>query len=297
MPTFFKAPKTNADEDIYESGIGDTRGYYEDDAYVARPSMGPTLPETAKTIVDPQEAFTIALNDRFLKQRDRLHLSPSPDAISALDDEHPISFPKSSNKAYADWHRILRNTAPQTSQVQSMEQDTVFHLLWFIQKRFLKREKEICAITSAWIWTLLARLNDVGTMDNDQVYAVRNFGKRAILVQLSFENPDAAQQLEHAATDEDDVHVGAEKSTPTDESATPLGEDIQASKVEGSPSVAASTSASKDINSDANINATSANTLATLDAIILLVGEVFGQRDLLEFRRPWNSNTEQNDES
>ena len=31
------------------------------------------------------------------------------------------------------------------------------------------------------------------------------------------------------------------------------------------------------------------NTLATLDMILTIVGEVFRQRDLLEFRRPWEN--------
>ena len=90
-----KAAKTYTHEEIYGSGRGDTRGYYEDGAYVARASLGPELPyskdESAQ--VAPQEAFTRTLKQRFLKQRDQLHLPPDPEALHKLDNKHPISFP------------------------------------------------------------------------------------------------------------------------------------------------------------------------------------------------------------
>ncbi|KAK5164231.1 uncharacterized protein LTR77_009925 [Saxophila tyrrhenica] len=207
MPEILRASRPTSDEDIYNSGRGDHRGVLDDGAYYARVSLAPSLADSAQGTIDPQEAFTRALKRRFYSHRQQLLLHPSAEAVAALHDRHPISFPQANNKAYADWHRLLRGTPPQLAQMQSLEQSIVFRLLELLQKHFLKREKEINSTTSAWIWALLARLDDVGTMDNDQVWILRDFGKKAVLVQLSFDNPMAAETLERESAVEDDSGV------------------------------------------------------------------------------------------
>ena len=122
-----KAAKTYSDQEIYDNGLGDTRGYYEDGAYVARASLGPQLPETQTehALVSPQEAFTFILKQRFLKQRQQLQLSPGPDALKQLDEKHPISFPANNSKAYGDWLRLLRSKTPLPAQVRAIQQPEV----------------------------------------------------------------------------------------------------------------------------------------------------------------------------
>ena len=283
MPTFHTAPNTYTNEEIYESGIGDSRGYYEDDAYVGRASTPPIQCSDKQSSVEPQEAYTITLKDRFLKQRHQLRLHPGPEALAALGDKYPISFPANNNKAYAEWHRLLRGTAPQPSQIRALEQDTCSRLLELIQKHFLQREKEIMAYTSAWIWSLFARLDEVGNMNNGQVSLVREFGKKAVLVQLSFSDPVAAEQLERASVSETSISDKSTVSNTTDIRAEHNQDNI-VSRSKDTP--ASSESDSKPVsNKDGPARQ---NTLATLDAVIVLVGDVFGQRDLLEFRQPWS---------
>lgn len=201
-----------------------------------------------------------------------MHLPPSADALAALDDKHPISFPRSNKKAYADWHRLLRTTVPRPSQVRAMDQETVSRLLELIQKHFLVREKDLSTTISTWIWALFSRLEDVGTMNNDQVWFLREFGKKAILVQLSFLEPEVAEALEEASLAEsghDEAEVTKKQTKKSKEAS------LEEPGADGSPDV------------DPTLRQ---NTLATLDTIIVLVGDVFGQRDLLEFRQPWSSN-------
>ena len=283
MPEVFRAPNSYTDEEIYENGNGDTRGYLEDGAYVARASLGPTLPDDQRTTVDPQEAFVAALKKRFLKQRHQMHLRPSQTAFTSLDDNHPISFPGGDNNAYAEWHRLFRITVPLPAQVRSMQPNTVFRLIDMVHKHFLVREKKLTAKMSAWIWSLLARLDDVGTLTNRRVSAVREFAKKAILVQLSFRDPIAAQQLEHAAATEEDTNAATKQASfavhPTNDSDEAMSESkalAPADDNESIPSEQAGTS-------------TMQNTLATLDSIVVIVGEIFGQRDLLEFRQSWTT--------
>ena len=283
MPDFFVAQETHSQ--LYNNEIGDTRGHYEDGAYIAAPITGPTIPESAKTTVEPQEAFAKALKARFLEQRRQMHVKPSSDALAKLDERHPTSLPKGNNKAYANWLRILKTAVPQSSHIRSMDQAGVIRVLELIQTRFLQREKDITPIMSAWIWSLLARLDDVGTMDGDRIALLREFGKKAVLVQLSFRDPEAAAHLEEISADErgDKPLIQPVKNSKNDNSST--GEDKSASNPNNTPSGAGVADHPDGTKSHDEIQRT--NTLATLDTIIVLVGYVFGQRDLLEFRQPW----------
>ncbi|KAK4609957.1 hypothetical protein CLAFUW4_14378 [Fulvia fulva] len=257
---------TNGDAtaDDLEGDYDEDEGYFlEDGGYVGAPTSD-TAVEDDRT--DPQKAFTAALRQRFLTQRKQLHLPTTADALAALGDGRPISFPKGNTKAYAEWHRLLSSQQPNLPQLRSLAQETVFDLLALLQKHLMRKDKNIDSSASAWIWSLLARLDDVGSMSNDQVYPLREFGKRALFLQLSFLKPEIAAQLE--AVGQTGVSTGDEH------------EELQEAELDEADRSSASTPAiSRDLVTD--------NTLATLDTILVVIGEVFGQRDLLDFRQPW----------
>ena len=282
LPTIIAASRSTEDADLYHSGVGDSRGYLHEGTYIGRPSIGPTLPESAKKTIDPQEAFTDALKKRFLAQREQMHVGPSKTALASLDEKHPTSCSSSNNKAYAEWTRLLKTTAPLPVQIRSMDQDTIFALLAMVQRMYLSRGKDLAKVTSAWIWSLLARLDDVGTMDNDQVFELRELGKKAVLVQLSFIDAAAAQQLEAIGADEKAKAAGSSEITLTEEDLDHHNDTAPTStdNIDGEPAVE-------------RVSQARQNTLATLDMIITVIGEAFGQRDLLEFRRTWYSRQEQ----
>lgn len=260
----------------------------DDGAYVARASLGPMIPESARTLVEPQDAFNTALRRRFYAHRAQLHLHPTMKAVTALDDGHAISFAKGNSKAVADWQRFLRQTEPHRAQLQSMEQSTVFDLLELLQKHLLLRTKEIAGTTSAWIWALLARLDDVGTMNNDQVWILRELGKKAVLVQLSLVDPVAAEMLERESTGEHDSDVAAQVDDQANARATENADFVAEPNDARSMPVASKLDVDT-LEHDTASKSLHENTLATLDMIITIVGEIFGQRDLLEFRKPWTS--------
>lgn len=255
----------------------DEDGYMvEDGTYIGRPDAPVNTAEDDS--LDPQRVFTESLKDRFYIQRDQLNTVPSAEKVAALGDHHPISFPQGNNKAYAEWHRLLSSKPPKAAQLQSLDQDSVFNLLTLLQKTYLVKERNLRNVTSAWIWSLLARLDDVGSMSNDQVYPLRELGKKAIFLQLHFSNPEAAAQLETLQQGEaagNEANGGAEISTQYDT-------DGVAIKATERPS------SSHSDHSRTSHAVASENTLATLDMILVVIGEIFGQRDLLEFRRPWS---------
>ncbi|KAK5692048.1 hypothetical protein LTR97_011221 [Elasticomyces elasticus] len=266
MPTVFRAPFEDQTEELYESGVGDGRGYFEDGAYVGRANIGPVMPDSAKTTIEPQEAYTRALKQRFATAREQMHVKPSNEELAKLDEEHPIAYIQGDHKAHDNWKRILTTTMPSPTQVQALDTTSVDRLLEAMMRINLVREQMLQESTSVWIWSLLARLDDVGTMNNQEVYAIREFGKKAVLVQLSFHDPVAAAQLE-AMNNEGEPETETTKSLDTE--------------VEEGVETRPQTEATEPDSPAAH------NTAITLDMIITIIGEMFGQRDLLEFRRPW----------
>ncbi|KAI6866300.1 hypothetical protein KC323_g4016 [Hortaea werneckii] len=275
LPTILTAPQGTENAELYQNGLGDTRGHLADESFIAQPSIGPSVPDTTETAIDAQEAYIKLLKHRFLNQREEMHRPPNQGAIASLDDDHPITCPTHSPKARAEWARLLTSTSPQTAQVKAMDRDTIYSILSIVQETYLKRSTEIATCTGAWIWALISRLDDVGTMDNDQVSSLRELGKKAVLVQLSFRDSDAAQQLEAVGADEKKA-ASNEKDLKPEVDSKKRANSSNGSRiveVEGHPEV--------------HVDLSRETTLATLDMIINIVGDVFGQRDLLEFRHQW----------
>lgn len=131
-----------------------------------------------------------------------------------------------------------------------MDTETVLRLLRMCNSK-LKRRRNIERRLSTWIWSLLARLPDVGTLGGEEVFVVRDLGKRAVWVGLGWQDDAVAKATEAQYED---------------------GE-------EGDVAVVAS---------DGVITADE-NTLATLCMILTIAGELYGQRDLLEFRQRWDA--------
>ena len=121
---------------------------------------------------------------------------------------------------------------------------------------------------------MLARLGDVGTMNNDEVFVLRDLGKRALVIQISFNNAAMAAQLEELSRAE----AAADSS---DEPITPGNEGSQtAATADADKTDTAGSSVTQMLDPE--------STLATLDMIVTIVGEFFGQRDLLDSRRSWD---------
>lgn len=273
LPGVFVSTRQNEEEDIYATGDG--RGYMVEDCYIARPTAGP--PRPAKTLITPREAYTTALTNKFLVTRAGL-LKPPPAEADAGQTMKPTPLapsPYGNAKIRHNSTRVMREFPPTQVQLHEIDYDAALALLDMIREHLLERGKPINRNTSAWLWALLAKLDDVGAMNNDEVSVLRELGKRAVIVQISFKDSTAAAELED---------LGRKETTGREDD----GDEAQRGEEDGSQAEAdkkadtAETSAS-DKASEVE------NTLATLDMILTVVGETFRQRDLLEFRRPWEN--------
>lgn len=189
--------------------MGDSRGYYHDGAYTAAPDYlssdeeeeeegelypyedQQSDPTTANRAALLQEAYFTALTTRFTTLRARLRQSPPQTALARLPPEHETHVASFAPKkaTFRTWTHRLRHTDPLPAQVAAMDKTSVLRLLRVVLgAKFFRRGCALRARTSRWIWALLARLPDRGELDSDEVGAVRDLGKRAVLVSISREH-------------------------------------------------------------------------------------------------------------
>lgn len=270
MPTVLRT--TESQRETVDYSVGDSRGYYVDDCYIARPILRPEAPK--KTKISAKEAYTEVLKRRFNAMRTRLRDEPKQDGKETQSgDSKPVPQPNGGKNAYAECAEMVQTMPPSPAQLRALDQEDTLSMLELIQKHCFKRGETLRPNVSAWIWALLAKLDDVGTMNNDEVFVLRDLGKRALVIQISFNNAAMAAQLEdisrtEAAWDSDEANTSQHEGQHTAANADAVKTDTAGSTV------------TQMLDPE--------NTLATLDMIVTIVGEFFGQRDLLDSRRSWD---------
>lgn len=344
------------DARTYTNGIGDSRGYFSEGAYIAAPPIGPALPNdeyylsddddfTRTLSMSPQEAHTTRILTLFNRQRNILRSTNSSDSLLLQNmscDE-----------------RINRHD-PLPGALIAMSTGTIFAMLEHVTKQ-LKKSQNITPRMSAWIMSILAKM-DEKLMDGDSIYLVRELGKKAMWVRFSFDerfadltaNAEYDQESQYGGSDYQEDHEGLtrgrqknkedkprrrntsslsshrasgpvrgpkpkmkEVSLPAAAEARlsrlPASEPVPEPKIDNAlqsaaPEAQLDTAAAVEAarlrliekiekeaqentalesKKDGNPDLPDFNTKATIDMIITIVGEVYGQKDLLEGRIDW----------
>lgn len=178
----------------------------------------------------------------------------------------------------------------------------------------------------AWAWALLGRCTEVGQLSSEEVAEIRELGKRAVKILIKIRSPEMHQALEEAARqgdaatdvlesdDEGLEQSGTATSGTVDEEAgksqnpAPIemtdaqeeSESLEAAKARLRAKLGLDGASTDEPNQEndiipddkvslpnVEIQELDLHTRAMLDMIITVVGEFFGQRDLLEFRDIW----------
>lgn len=253
--------KENEDDDapvdrsIYENGISDTRGFYEDGAYIGRgddwgeesnESWGDEEDEDGEASeAAVLEAYFGAILQQYLHLRIILNSSPPSGTSKRLPSSqatYAAPFGPGSN-AIKVWPPLLRNTDPSPVQVSQMSKDTVIRILRImLGGKFLRRGYPLPERTSRWIWALLARLPERGELNYSEIGWIRDLGRRAVLLGRSLSEMAALrEELEEgglgvndavdASSSDEDVVAGEEtgdtggEAVDEDRSATSDGAD------------------------------------------------------------------------
>ncbi|KAL4741319.1 hypothetical protein BDV11DRAFT_203585 [Aspergillus similis] len=294
-------------------------GIYSDGVYIG---LATTKVDADECLSDAQASYYNLLHHRFLLLRSILKCTPPPEAISALDDAHPISFPRSSKIAQREWRRLLQEADPQTVQLACMDMDSVLRVLVIVARLISDNVRNGDAVLvrriGAWAWGLLAKCRDAGQLGARDIGDIRELGKRAVRILKKIREEDEEMQDEkYEEDDANDYESDAEKkneeappgdkgSEAVDISALPDSQHLDAEKSDAEKLEQAKARLNARISAIENdsmpqdrgriaaqleVGETAVDvgtlTRAMLDMIITIIGEHYGQRDLLEARELW----------
>ncbi|KAK0737515.1 hypothetical protein B0T21DRAFT_286109 [Apiosordaria backusii] len=213
LPPHLLSATTNSlpqtvDRSLYDNGVGDSRGYYQDGAYTAAPDPSPTSSQEEGEFLASADAeaenkralrdsYFASLTTQFLSLRTLLHQDPPQDLIDALGKDHGIEVGSFGPKSWTFrvWTKRIRYTDPLPVQIAALDRQSVLKILRVILGgKFIRRGYELRERTSRWIWALLARLPDRGVLDHTEVGWVRELGKRAVLMMVSIAHMAALRE-------------------------------------------------------------------------------------------------------
>ncbi|KAL5003783.1 hypothetical protein BDV10DRAFT_190671 [Aspergillus recurvatus] len=291
-------------------------GIYSDGVYIG---LSTTEADAGERLSDAQASYYNLLHHRFLLLRSILKCTPPPEAISTLDDSHPISFPQSSKIAQREWRRLLKEADPQTVQLACMDMDSVLRVLVIVARLISENVRNGDAVLvrriGAWAWGLLAKCRESGQLGARDIGDIRELGKRAVRILKKIREEREEMQEANGADDyESDADNKDEDGLPGDKgdeaantSVLPTSEHLDAEKktdaeeleqakarLNARISATDNDPTSQDegeIGAQLEVGATAVDvgtlTRAMLDMIITIIGEHYGQRDLLGAREIW----------
>ncbi|RDW57525.1 SIP1 domain-containing protein [Aspergillus mulundensis] len=292
-------------------------GIFSDGVYIG---LATTKPVAEEIFTDAQASYYNLLHHRFLLLRSILKCTPPSEAISALDDSHPISFPRTSKNAQREWRRLLQEVDPQTVQLACMDMDSVLGVLMILARLISENVRNGDAVLvrriGAWAWGLLGKCRDSGQLGARDIGDIRELGKRAvrILKKVKEEQRELYEEEEEEDYDSDDQNTKDKDGSLGDKGGVAVDANVltdpqdpcaeKKSDAEGLEQAKArlearisATGIEQSSREEGEIQAqvefdtaavdVSTQTRAMLDMIITIIGEHYGQRDLLEARELW----------
>ena len=289
-------------------------GFFEDEAFIAPANANKTTAAPLEgAFPEAQNICYDLLRHRFRLLRSTLRCTPPADAIAALDDSHPISLPRGHEAARKVWRRLILSVDPHMTQLACMDSHTVLGALGIVARELsdvVRHQKaESIRRMGAWIWGILGKCREVGELSTEDVGAIRDLGKRAVKIceKIGEESSRYAQDGCDSDAGEDNsirnaspqVGSGHDVSKQTGVVGTGDSDMPDAAEELDNLEAAKARLQAQLLGEDDTQPAGGADqeekdyvlqlTQAMLDMILTIVGEFFGQRDLLEARQTWAS--------
>lgn len=308
-----------------ENGEG---GYYEDGAFIAAPEPTSNLPAPKSIPPDAQEAYYFSLASRFRDLRILLHQTPPLSAIESLTSDHPISLPPDSAKAQQQWRFLLQNRAPQMAQLACMGMEAVLEVVKLLKGLLAStvrtRSQEKIQRLGAWIWGVLGRCNEAGELGSEEISELRELGKRAVGLLVGIRDRSGKAYGHEEEEEDQEMSALGEETNKGDSVDLQIEPQVQVNGTgpdahERGPSSSTVSEAKElelakaalheqlSLGDQPQVNEQAATgrvdeesgdvgiaisvekqVRVMLDMVITIVGEVYGQRDLLEFRDIWD---------
>ncbi|KAK5094436.1 hypothetical protein LTR70_004127 [Exophiala xenobiotica] len=296
IPQLLRAqPEEHVFTEEYYEEEQDGRGYWDDDGtYTAKPNIYNDC--STSTLPKAQRQYYESLLTHFTLVAATMRCVPPLPTIEKLTSSLPISFPIESKSARMTWGQCLLNHDPNPVQIACMDESSIFELVRLITIKmrglFQNNQDEAAERIGAWIWAALGKCPDRGELGSDEISDLRRLAQKAIYVRDWLLKRHGTMETALESEDED----GEEKRTTmtegddfSDEIDTAKRRLVQ--KHEGSSHLEECQQSADNNGYGAlpKAQAVKQGKLAVLDMVLTVVGEVYGQRDLLDLRTPWSA--------
>lgn len=235
---------------------------------------------------DAQQYYYDSLLKQFRVVQATMRCTPPLHAIESLPASKLISLPEDSRKARTRWESLITTDDPHPAQLAVMDPLSVLQLVKLLRIKLINllnsEDGGRISRVGGWLWAVLGRCRDRGELSSEEIGELRQLAQRAIYIQqrLGGEQQHASNG-DPVSLDVDDDGDGSQDGHSRSETALDVHE-----AGEGPPDddTSLAKEAGTAIDRDRLVT-------ATLDMVITVVGEVYGQRDLLESRRKWEEET------
>jgi hypothetical protein len=181
---------------LYQDGVGDFRGRYEDGAYLAAAdATSEDQQDNSEEGGDSQTLYFKSILSRYQQLRGRMSQSPPNKALQSLGSDNPTHVGPLNKALSRDWIRRMQKSDPKPAQIASMTKSSVLRLLRLLtQGTVLKRGSEVDLVMSYWVWSLLAKLSERGELNSEEIGVVRELGKKAVLIGMGLKEVQEWQE-------------------------------------------------------------------------------------------------------
>jgi hypothetical protein len=192
---------------MYDAIHGDHRVIYEDGTWIARdPDYLQGDPSDASEDLDPQEQYYTNLLRRYQSMRKTMDrpakAPPSPSTKKPNTKRIASAVPKNRHA----WLYVLDREYPTPTLVSGMTEEDVLAGLKY-SAHSLDRFESITKQKSCWIWALLAKAPEAGTMDYLKIGCIRDLGHKAGQFGLRLRSAAEKPAEKSREDDEDDVEM------------------------------------------------------------------------------------------
>lgn len=275
-----------------EEEAEDDGGYWDyDGTFTAAPYVAPEA--TGSTMPKAQIEYYQSLLAQFAVVRATMKCLPPLSAVEKLTSSQPISFPTESKNARRSWKHCLNTRYPHPVQVACMDENSVLELLRFMTVKmrglFENQQLEPIQRIGAWIWATLGKCPDRGQLGSEEISELRQFARKAVEVRDWLQKRKEKKSVVEDIIDEEDTDQDLE--TNSDKA---IVSDIEAAKARlAQQDVEVVDSQDTTIPIQDDDRSPFQESKVILDVIITVVGELYGQRDLLDLRQIWDENMAQ----
>ena len=267
-----EAEMLEADDEVEDEG----ENGWTDGVYTARATKGV---DKKQEMSPGQIRYYEVLLAQFRAVQATMRCTPPIEAVKKLGYT-PISLPIGDASVREVWKKHIAWAEPNPVQLACMDLESVWQVLDLLVemiKTMRRREKnktgaihgteEVRNRVGAWVWAVLSKMPDRGEMDGDEMARLRQFANSVIedgSGERSFAEYASGLLLGEVGENEIQGMLDAVKKRVL--KSIEQTEDEEATEVEGEACELVDVIA---------------------DMVLTIVGEVYGQRDLLEHRRSW----------